>query len=370
MIWATIIILSSWLLGTVAQLVLPQQYSEYITIAGMWGSTALQTTLWFWTFGWGYARARTWPRNTPESWNKYLRSIIHYSLLALTLGTFITFITQRFFTPTIDSPELFQTLLRPPPLPKWLHVFNIASLFIGLLYGAYTKTTRIRLMNFMSITTHKIFIPILSIATSLLIIGAHRTSTAQTIYDDTWTTFIILIIIAALYIGSTLILCKRYTEHSYKDLCALLISPLIVTRSYFLPPTAHTIAPFLPQCRQTSLFLHYNLTMEILCLPVVLTTAFLCYTAPDMRIVFFATPCMLIFRFFLPIQPLIGQAIGALTLSLWDMPLEYTCITIWTLSLCDIIINLAQIFTSYASLMFFLPPANRIGKPIPLFVNH
>lgn len=338
-------------------------------IIGSWGITVLQWFLGPLCFAWGYVRARTWPRNAPQIWKNHCAKLAMFSLCALILGSMIAFYTQEFLVPVIDVTHPFGEDFLPPTLPLWVLSTNIAFLGVGLLVGALTPPS-IAFIEQIKTFTNRVFLPFLSLAMSLIIIGTHRETSSAIIHDNIWTAFLILGCMAICYIGGTLLACKRYTTHSAKDLIYLLFSPLIITKTMLLPPTAATIAPYLPQCRQTSLFLHYNITMELLCTPVVLTTAFLCHTKPSLFILFSATPLMLMFRLLIPTQPLLAQSIGALTLTLWDLPLPYIGVTIWSLALCDIIMNLAQIFTSYASLMFFLPPASRIGRPIYVFTDH
>ena len=370
MIWANIVILSSLILGTFVELFTPEYVGRWCGIIGSWGITFLQWSLGPWCLSWGYMRACTWPQNTPPIWKRHCIKLASFSLTALILGTIIAFYAQNWLVPVIDAQHPFGEDFLPPPPPFWLLASNVTLVGVGLGLGILWPTRSIHLLTQIKTFTHSAFLPFLSIAMSLIIIGTHRESSSIIIHDNIWSAFLILGGIAVCYIGGTLLACKRYTTHSAKDLLYLLFSPLIITKTMLLPPTAATVAPYLPQCRQTSLFLHYNITMELLCTPMVLTTAFLCHTTPSALVLLGATPLMLMFRLMIPTQPLLAHCIGALTLTLWDLPLPYVGVTIWSFALCDIIMNLAQIFTSYASLMFFLPPASRIGRPIYVFTDH
>ena len=352
------------------ELFTPTYVGLWCGIIGSWGIAALQWSLGVWCLAWGYMRAGTWPRNAPAIWKNHCAKLSIFSICALILGAIIAFYAQEHLVPVIDTQHPFGEEFLPPTPPLWVLAMHMALLGIGLLVGTFAPPRSISLLLRIKKLTYSAFLPFLSISMSLLIIGIHKEGSSAIIHDNIWSAFLILIGIAICYIGGTLFACKRYTTHSTKDLIFLLFSPLIITKTFLLPPTAATIAPYLPQCRQTSLFLHYNITMELLCAPTVLLTAFLCHTKPDILILLGATPCMLIFRLMVPVQPLLAQCMGALTLTLWGLPLPYVGVTIWSFALCDIIINLAQIFTSYASLMFFLPPESRIGRPIHIFTDH
>ncbi|MCY4414092.1 MAG: hypothetical protein OXC30_03795 [Alphaproteobacteria bacterium] len=373
MVWTKLLILSSWILGILAMLMLPPAFTDTLAVYGLWGMTILQAILGVFMLGWGYYRAITWPQNTPQSWKKSLFSLLFYSSIALICGALFAMFTQDLFLPLIMDKPPFHTKWGPPAIPVYILAINYSMVLVGIAIGVIHARKNLVypfVMHIINKATNSFFLPSLSMSLSAIIIATHNNTASLPIHENVWMLFKLLALLALLYLCATIIACKRYTSYTIKELIMLLLSPLIVTRSFVLPPTASVINEYLPQFRHTSLLLNYNLTMEIISMPLVLATAFLCHQSAHFSLLLYSTPLFILFRFLLPLSPLMGQAIGALTLSLWGLPLEYSCITIWALSLCDVVINLAQIFTSYAGIMFFLSPEQRIGKPIPIFVTH
>lgn len=342
-----------------------------MAIGGLWGLTCLQYCLGVFICAWGYKRAITWPYGSPPAWKKSLLSLLLVSGVVLIVGTLFAFYAKKFLTPLIIDKPIFLSEWSPAPINTFVLFFQCLCLVPGLIIGYCTrKRISLAILNWIDTATNKYFIPVLATSLSAIIIAMHTNTAALIIHNNIWELFKIIFVMALCYLSITVAVCKRYSPYSIKQLITLLLTPLMITKSYILPPTAAIINPYLPQFRHTSLLLNYNLTMEIMAAPIIIISAFLCHQSPDINTLLLTTPLFLLFRYLMPLHPLLGQSIGALTLSLWGLPLEYCAVPIWALSLCDTIINLAQIFTSYASIMFLLPPQSRVGKPVPVFFTH
>ncbi len=317
---------------------------------------------------WLYTRILTWPTQPPLVWKKYAFKLLSFSSGFLIAGCLYAKFSSTFFSPVVTDPYP----VPPVKIPYLTYLYTLSCL-LGTAIGFYhrsKKTPSLPLINLAKSGTHALLYPV-SIFTVFSILTIALTDHASLFSSNTWEAIACTFYISIIYTAITILSCKKLTSLTFQNLFFILLYPLFQTRGFFLPPTSHSIEYYLPQARNTSLLLHYNFTMECLGVPCAIIPLLLCETyTPSLYTILYGTILLILPRLFLPIQPLLSHTIGSLLLCTLDIPIPYISLSVWVMSLADIMINVPQIFTSYISLTIFLPPQERIGKPIKLFTNY